>query len=167
MICLAVFFLAFTLLLQDNLGSIQMELNYRNFGNWFCYTNDRSFAGCKKIEKNGKAFIGSYIFALYPFVNQSTGEIPNDFALVADEDGDELVKPHVFRRRISAHESGLPFRPIHVVRNASQGPVRAQDCLLDAAVIPVAAVPCVGCRVPSLLRVATVYGCRLGAPHPR
>ena len=43
MTCLAVFFLAFSLLLQDNLGALQMELNYRNYGRWFAFDDDDVF----------------------------------------------------------------------------------------------------------------------------
>ncbi len=41
MTCIAVFFLVFTLLLQDNLNAFQKEMNDRKYGSWSCAARGR------------------------------------------------------------------------------------------------------------------------------
>ncbi len=80
MICLAVFFLALTLLLQDNLGAVQMELNYRNYGGWFSFDDDGFFTRYPYLETSGQAYVSSSIYTLTPISYSVTDGPINDLA---------------------------------------------------------------------------------------
>ena len=94
MTCLAVFFLAFTLLLQDNLGSLQMELNYRNYGRWFAFDDDGVYTRYPYLEKSGEARVGSIVYSLFPIsYTMSEGPI-NDLAPTVEtvNDKGDIIK---------------------------------------------------------------------------
>ena len=98
MTCLAVFFLAFTLLLQDNIGALRMELNYRNYGRWFACASDGFFSKYQFLEESGTATVGSSIYLIHPKVSAADGSFENDLAPVetVGEDGKvSTVKPEV------------------------------------------------------------------------
>lgn len=66
MTCLAVFFLVFTILLQDNLNSFQKELNDRKYGSWAVRATDASLDGNAELELGGTAKVGSYAYLTHP-----------------------------------------------------------------------------------------------------
>ena len=77
MTCLAVFFLAFTLLLQDNLNACRMEMNFLSFGSWAVRSEGGVFEGEASLEPCGKVLRGSMIYRAYPKdsdVDPATGE---------------------------------------------------------------------------------------------
>ena len=66
MTCLAVFFLAFTLLLQDNLNAYRMQANYMNYGSWAVRCDDGSFENNSALTPCGTIRRGSMLYRLYP-----------------------------------------------------------------------------------------------------
>ncbi|MBO6060504.1 MAG: hypothetical protein J6P98_00100, partial [Clostridia bacterium] len=66
MTCLAVFFLAFTLLLQDILSAYRMEMNYRSFGSWAVRREDTTYEGNGALRPCGIISRGSMLYDLYP-----------------------------------------------------------------------------------------------------
>ncbi len=84
MTCLAVLFLAFTLLLQDNLGAVQMELNYKNYGRWFAFDDDEVFTRYPYLEKSGQVRVGSFVYALHPIGYSKSEGVVNDLTPTVD-----------------------------------------------------------------------------------
>ncbi len=66
MTCLAVFFLVFTLLLQDNLNAYRMQANYMNFGTWAVRARGDSFENESSLVPCGSIRRGSSLYRLYP-----------------------------------------------------------------------------------------------------
>ena len=62
MMCLAVFFIAFMLLFQDNMNSYQMELNYRSFGSWLVCEENKQDISRPELYTQGTILRGSTIF---------------------------------------------------------------------------------------------------------
>jgi hypothetical protein len=62
MMCLAVFFIAFMLLFQDNMNSYQMELNYRSFGSWLVCEENKQDISHSELYMQGTILRGSTIF---------------------------------------------------------------------------------------------------------
>lgn len=79
--CLAVFFLAFTLLLQDGLSAYQMEINFQNYGRWFAWSADDVFDSEAMLIRSGTVLSGSQIYLTHPV---SVDE--NDLAEIIKED---------------------------------------------------------------------------------
>lgn len=92
--CLAVFFLAVMLLLQDNIGGLRMELNFRNYGRWFACATDGFFDEYSYLDKSGVVISGSSIYLSHPRVYEYDGSFENDLAPEKNENG-EKVKPPV------------------------------------------------------------------------
>ena len=77
MTCLAVFFLAFTLLLQDNLNACRMEMNFLSYGSWAARSEGDSLEDEASLEPCGEVLRGSMIYRAYPKdsdVDPATGE---------------------------------------------------------------------------------------------
>lgn len=85
MTCLAVFFLSFTLLLQDNIGAYRMELNYREYGHWFAYATDGFFKKYDYLEDGGSVYVGSNIYLTHPRVSVYDGSFENDLVPIKTE----------------------------------------------------------------------------------
>lgn len=63
MAALTVFFLALTLLFQDNMSNYQMEMNYRDYGAWFMREPEVSALGSNPyLEDCGQIWSGSMIY---------------------------------------------------------------------------------------------------------
>lgn len=129
-VCLAVFFLAFTLLLQDNLGAFQMELNYRNYGKWFAFCDDGVFSRYPYLEKNGQAYVGSFVYSLYPISYSSSEGIVNDLAPTVeavDANGDSIKeKPPI------SDDRGSYLPPSSQITVESFGDRRSTNCHIGA-----------------------------------
>ncbi len=87
MTCLAVFFLAFALLFQDNMSELKMELNYRNCGSWFAYDSDGSFSDCSFLERSGEVCSGSNIYLTEPKAGENDIVSINDDSIVVRDLG--------------------------------------------------------------------------------
>lgn len=113
MICLAVFFLAVSILLQDNLGNLQMAQNYRKYGEWFGYAENDFFENDGYLEAGGYCRVGSDIYTLYSKNHDADGSIYNDIApvITVGEDGESHNrKPAIY------DESGTLLPPSeHVI----------------------------------------------------
>ena len=86
MTCLAVFFLVFTLLLQDNLNAYRMEANYQSFGRWAVRCEDASFESEASLVPCGVIRRGSMLYRLWPSpleidpeTNREYGDTAYDF----------------------------------------------------------------------------------------
>lgn len=115
MTCLAVFFLAFTLLLQDNIGALKMELNYRHSGRWFACASDSFFNNYSYLEKSGTITVGSSIYLLHPHVS-ADGSFVNDLAPIettAENGTIQKEKPEI----VDASGEFLPPEQEIVVEN--------------------------------------------------
>ncbi len=66
MTCLAVFFLALTLLLQDNLNAYRMQANYMDFGSWAVRCEGEEFENRSGLVPCGSVLRGSMLYRLYP-----------------------------------------------------------------------------------------------------
>lgn len=99
MMCLAVFFLAVSMLLQDNLGNLQMAQNYRKYGSWFGYAENDFFEKDRYLEDGGYCRVGSDIYTLYSKNHDEDGNVYNDIAPVSavGEDGEiQETKPSIY-----------------------------------------------------------------------
>ncbi len=130
MTCLAVFFLAFSLLLQDNLGALQMELNYRNYGRWFAFDDDDVFTRYPYLVKNGEAYVGSYVYSLYPAsFSRSEGSV-NDLAPLidtVDENGE-----HINEKPPITDDRGNYLPPAEEIIVENFGDRRTTNCHIGA-----------------------------------
>ncbi len=66
MMCLAVFFLAFTFLFQDNMNGYHMAVNYRAFGRWIACSESGALAAHPYLEEGGAIPRGSKVYCLWP-----------------------------------------------------------------------------------------------------
>jgi|GEM_PF-1429795 len=130
MICLAVFFLAFILLLQDNLGAFQMELNYKNYGRWFAFDDDGVFAKYPYLEAEGQAYVSSCIYSLYPISYSSSEGAINDYAPTIDA-VDEYGEP-VKQKPPIADENGRYLSPPPHITVENFGGRRTTNCHIGA-----------------------------------
>lgn len=92
MTCLAVFFLAFTLLFQDNINAFQLELNYKRHGKWAVETmNGAAPASASLYKEPVKVLVGSSIYRLYPTSGES--DVVLDPTASAENPDEVEVKP--------------------------------------------------------------------------
>ena len=66
MMCLAVFFLAFPFLFQDNMNGYQMDVNYRTFGHWLACSESKTLASNPSLQESGTIQRGSAVYCLWP-----------------------------------------------------------------------------------------------------
>ena len=66
MMCIAVFFLAFIFLFQDNMNGYQMALNYRTFGRWLACSESGKFGSDPYLTESGTISRGSRVYSLWP-----------------------------------------------------------------------------------------------------
>ena len=64
MMCIAVFFLAFPFLFQDNMNGYQMDLNYSIFGQWFACSEYSKLGSHPYLTEKGFIFRGSKVYSL-------------------------------------------------------------------------------------------------------
>ncbi len=62
MTCIAVFFLVFTMLLQDNLNAFQKVINDDKYGSWLVRSHESTIDSLPLIKQNGIAYVGSDIY---------------------------------------------------------------------------------------------------------
>ena len=60
--CLSVLLLSFTLLFQDNMSKVRMELNFKSCGKWFAFDNDGFFSDSAYLTDGGSVFSGPNIY---------------------------------------------------------------------------------------------------------
>lgn len=81
MMCIAVFFLTFIFLFQDNMNGYQMALNYSAFGRWLACSESRKLGTDPYLTENGAISRGSLVYSLWP----REQEFKND-GLLKDKD---------------------------------------------------------------------------------
>ena len=72
MMCIAVFFLAFTFLFQDNMNGYQMAVNYRAFGRWIVCSESSKFASEPYLQEGGTISRGSKVYCFWPHETEFT-----------------------------------------------------------------------------------------------
>ena len=100
MTCLAVFFLAFILLLQDNVNAFQLQLNYKRCGRWAVETDGRELDNGALYNEPTKVLVGGEVLRKYPKGDESdvvekvnkdeNGEEEIIYKPIRDENGDYL-----------------------------------------------------------------------------
>lgn len=109
MMCLAVFFLAFPFLFQDNMNGYQMNENYRTFGRWIVCSESTAFDADPKLEESGYIRRGSKINTLWPLGSGSSlnmGLRDQDVWQITDENRGELRETWNTSRNDNSHFTG-------------------------------------------------------------
>ena len=66
MMCIAVFFLVFTFLFQDNMNGYRMAVNFKTFGSWIACSESNKLGANLCLEETGAVSRGSFIYTLWP-----------------------------------------------------------------------------------------------------
>ena len=113
MTALSVFFLAFTLLFQDNMGAYQTALNDETYGAWFVRSGDDSFEDHPYLRSQGEVLRGSLMFSGLTTAEILTGEKSADemrydeyLAAFYERDGDLFP---LFQTQHVGDGTGLDF----------------------------------------------------------
>ncbi|MBQ4382735.1 MAG: ABC transporter permease [Oscillospiraceae bacterium] len=113
MMCLAVFFITFMLLFQDNMNSCQMELNYRSFGTWLTAAPDEAtFGSFSELAETGQIQRGSFLYT-QPEPDEITDKLLASYsrgALNGRRIG-SFTAEFAQRNRISLYSGRLPEKP--------------------------------------------------------
>ena len=109
MMCLAVFFLAFPFLFQDNMNGYQMNENYRAFGSWIVCSESEAFKDDPYLEEGGRIYRGSSIYTLRPLEATSAlnvGLRDQDVWNIKEEGDDEIRESWYAPRGDYSHYTG-------------------------------------------------------------
>ena len=109
MMCMAVFFLAFPFLFQDNMNGYQMGVNYRTFGRWVVCSESKSLGDDPHLDESGYILRGSKVYTLWPkqteFREDGHLKDPEPWQMKQDERG-EPEETWNTARSDSSHDSG-------------------------------------------------------------
>ena len=109
MICIAVFFLAFPFLFQDNMNGYQMSVNYHTFGQWIAYSESGVFADDPYLNENGYIIRGSKVYSIKPRSTEfrEDGLMKNSDAWdLTQEDNSEPAESRNTSRPDPSHDTG-------------------------------------------------------------